>query len=411
MSQIKDIKAREILDSRGIPTVEVNVKLENGVSATASVPSGASTGEKEAIELRDNDHRYCGKGVLKAVSNVNNIIKKELIGIEVSDQRKIDEIMINLDNTNNKSNLGANAILGVSLACLKASSLQDDKELYEYLNKKEKKMPHPMLNIINGGLHASNNLDIQEFMIVPKLNNIKESIRAASEIFQELKSLLKKENLSTSVGDEGGFAPDLKSNKEALAYIVKSIKDAGYKPGEDVYIALDIAASTFYNKNTETYNFENKNLDRDELLKYYEEIVLKFPIISIEDPFDENDYEGFQKITSKLGNSVNIVGDDLFVTNKELLQIGIDKKMCNSILIKPNQIGTFYEMLETICLAKKNNYVPIISHRSGETTDSYIADFSVGLNIPFIKTGSITRGERIAKYNRLMYIEDELTNK
>lgn len=411
MSKIKKIVGREILDSRGMPTVEVTVELDNNKKATASIPSGASTGEREALELRDNDYRYCGKGVLKAVFNVNDVIAKELIGLDISDQRKIDEVMLNLDGTDNKSKLGANAILGVSLACLKSSALDNDEELYEYLNKREKKIPYPMLNIINGGAHATNNLDIQEFMIVPKLKTIKESLRAASEVFQELKSLLKKENLNTGVGDEGGFAPDLKNNTQALSYIVKSIKLAGYTPGEDVFIALDIAASTFYNKKSKAYNFENKNMTTEDLLKYYQEIALKYPIISIEDPFDQYDEEGFIKITEILGESINIVGDDLFVTNKKLLERGIDKKMCNSILIKPNQIGTFYEMLETICLAKKYNYTPIMSHRSGETTDTYIADFAVGLNIPFIKTGSITRGERIAKYNRLMYIEDELTNK
>lgn len=410
MSNIKNVIAREILDSRGMPTVSVNVELDNGIISTASVPSGASTGQREALELRDGEKRYNGKGVLKAVSNVNNIIKKELVGTDINDQRKIDEIMINLDGTDNKSKLGANAILGVSLACLKASALDSGEELYQYLNKREKKVPYAMLNIINGGEHASNNLDIQEFMIVPKMKNIKESLRVASEIFQELKSLLKKEKLNTGVGDEGGFAPDLKNNNQALNLISKAIKKAGYESGEEVFIALDVAASTFYDKDKKVYNFEGKKMTTDDMLKYYEELVLKFPIISIEDPFDEYDEEGFIKITEKLGETINIVGDDLFVTNKELLKEGIEKHMCNSILIKPNQIGTFYEMLETICLAKKHNYTPIISHRSGETTDTYIADFAVGLNIPFIKTGSITRGERIVKYNRLMEIESELTN-
>lgn len=410
MSKIKNIYAREILDSRGLPTVEVDVILENNIKATASVPSGASTGEREALELRDNDARYCGKGVLKAVDNVNNLIKKHIIGLEVTDQKQIDEVMLSLDSTKNKSNLGANAILGVSLACLKAAALDNNLELYSYLNKNSSNIPYPMINIINGGKHADNNLDIQEFMIIPKFKEIKNSVRVASEIFQELKTLLKEDNLSTTVGDEGGFAPDLKNNKSALAYIKKAIETAGYIPGKEVYLALDIAASSFYNKETKTYNFENKNLTKEELLEYYEELCKKFPIISIEDPFDENDFEGFKLITEKLGGKINIVGDDLFVTNKRLLSMGIEEKMCNSILIKPNQIGTFFETLETISLAKKYNYTPIISHRSGETNDTYIADFAVALNIPFIKTGSITRGERLAKYNRLMKIEEELTN-
>lgn len=411
MSKIKDIKAREILDSRGTPTVEVEVTLENDIKAVASVPSGASTGEREALELRDNDERYNGKGVLKAVSHVNNEIKEKLIGMSVENQKTLDEAMIELDGTDNKSKLGANAILGVSLACLKAAAKCNNKEVYDYLNKRERKIPYPMLNIVNGGAHASNNIDIQEFMIVPKLGTIKESLRAASEIFSELKKLLKEKNLSTGVGDEGGFAPDLNNNKEALDFIVNSIEKAGYKPGKDVFIALDVAASTFYDKKKKIYTFEGKEYTTDKMLAYFEELVKEYPIISIEDPFDEYDEEGFIKITEKLGNKINIVGDDLFVTNKKLLQNGIDKKMCNSILIKPNQIGTFYEMLETIFLAKKHKYTPIISHRSGETTDTYIADFAVALNIPFIKTGSITRGERICKYNRLMYIEEKLTNK
>lgn len=411
MSKIKKIFAREILDSRGMPTVEVDVTLDSGVKATASVPSGASTGSNEAIELRDNDSRYCGKGVIKAVNNVNNIIAKYLIDREVNDQKKLDEVMLMLDGTKNKSALGANAILGVSIACLKAAALDKNKELYSYLNPKEVTLPYPMMNIINGGKHADNNLDIQEFMIVPKFKSIKEACRVSSEIFQELKTLLIDNNFNTSVGDEGGFAPDLKSNITALAYIKKAIENAGYKPGEEVYIALDIAANSFYNKENDTYNFENKKLTRDELLIYYEELCKKYPIISIEDPFDENDFDGFKKITDSLGKKINIVGDDLFVTNKELLKNGIEKGLCNSILIKPNQIGTFYEMLETIYLAKKHKYTPIISHRSGETTDTYIADFAVALNIPFIKTGSITRGERVVKYNRLMKIEEELTQK
>ena len=408
MSKIVDITSREILDSRGNPTVETKVYTEKGSIGVFSVPSGASTGTREALELRDNDERYFGKGVLKAVSNVG-IIKEKLIGIEVSEQRKIDEVMIELDGTPNKSNLGANAILSVSVACLKAAALDSDLDVYEYLNKREKRLPYAMYNIINGGKHSSNNLDIQEFMIVPKFKEFKEGLRAASEIFNQLKSLLIKQGLSVNVGDEGGFAPDLKSNEEALSLIMKSISEAGYIPGVNVFIALDVAASSLYNKNNDTYKLDNNSLKRDELLDYYVSLVKNYPIISIEDPFDEEDYEGFKMITEVLGKKISIVGDDLFVTNKDLLKKGIENKMCNAILIKLNQVGTFYETLETIVLAKQHNYTTIISHRSGETLDTFIADLAVSLNIPFIKTGSVTRGERICKYNRLMEIEEELS--
>ena len=408
MSKIINITSREILDSRGNPTVETKVYTEKGNVGVFSVPSGASTGSKEALELRDNDERYYGKGVLKAVNNVN-LVKDKLIGVEVSEQSKIDEIMINLDGTPNKSNLGANAILSVSVAALKAAALDGGLEVYEYLNKREKRMPYGMFNIINGGKHSSNNLDIQEFMIVPKFKEFKEGLRAASEIFNQLKSLLIKQGMSVNVGDEGGFAPDLKSNEEALSLIIKSISEAGYIPGVNVFFALDVAASSLYNKNNDTYKLDNNNLSREELLDYYVSLVKSYPIISIEDPFDEDDYEGFKMITEVLGKKISIVGDDLFVTNKELLKKGIDNKMCNAILIKLNQVGTFYETLETIVLAKQHNYTTIISHRSGETLDTFIADLAVSLNIPFIKTGSVTRGERICKYNRLMEIEEELS--
>ena len=408
MSKIVNITSREILDSRGNPTVETKVYTEKGNIGVFSVPSGASTGTREALELRDNDERYFGKGVLKAVNNVS-LIKEKLVGVEVSEQRKIDEAMIELDGTFNKSNLGANAILSVSVACLKAAALDSDLDVYEYLNKREKRLPYAMYNIINGGKHSSNNLDIQEFMIVPKFKEFKEGLRAASEIFNQLKSLLIKQGLSINVGDEGGFAPDLKSNEEALSLIIKSISEAGYIPGVNVFIALDVAASSLYNKNNDTYKLDNNNLSREELLDYYVSLVKNYPIISIEDAFDENDYEGFKMITEVLGKKISIVGDDLFVTNKELLKKGIDNKMCNAILIKLNQVGTFYETLETIVLAKQHNYTTIISHRSGETLDTFIADLAVSLNIPFIKTGSVTRGERICKYNRLMEIEEELS--
>ena len=411
MSKIVDIKAREILDSRGYPTVEVEVKTEKGYVGIASIPSGASTGSREALELRDNDERYFGKGVQKAVDNVNKIIKKKVVGMEVSHQKEIDTCMIELDGTPNKSKLGANAILGVSIACLKAAANEAHKEIYDYLNPREKKIPNVMFNIINGGMHSKNNLDIQEFMIVPKRGTFKENLRCASEVFQSLKKLLDNDSMVTSVGDEGGFAPNLENNKSALNYIIKAIESAGYKPGKDVFIALDVAASTFYNDKTEKYKIEDKLLSKEELLDYYLDLLQNYPIISIEDPFDENDYEGFKLITEKLGKEINIVGDDLFVTNKKELQNGIDNKMCNSVLIKPNQIGTFLETLETVILAKKNNYTPIMSHRSGETTDTFIVDVAVALNIPFMKTGSVSRGERICKFNRLLKIEEELNEK
>ena len=411
MSKITNVYAREILDSRGYPTVEVEVTTEKGYVGIASVPSGASTGTREALELRDNDERYFGKGVLKAVNNVNTTIKDAIVGMEVSHQKEIDTKLIELDGTNNKSILGANATLGVSIACIKASASEAHKEIYEYLNPREKKIPKLMFNIVNGGMHAKNNLDIQEFMIVPKRDSFKETLRCASEVFHALKKILDDENLATSVGDEGGFAPNLDNNKSALNYITKAIESAGYKPGKDVFLALDVAASSFYNKANEKYKIEDKFLTREELLDYYMELLKSYPIISIEDPFDENDYEGFRLMTEKLGKGLNIVGDDLFVTNKKELQNGIDNKLCNSILIKPNQIGTFLETLETVVLAKKNHYTTIMSHRSGETTDTFIVDMAVALNIPFIKTGSVSRGERICKFNRLLKIEEELNGK
>ena len=409
MSKIKSVKAREILDSRGCPTIEVEIRTEKGFIGVSSVPSGASTGKKEALELRDNDERYFGKGVLKAVKNVNEVISKEIIGLEVSKQKEIDTKLIELDGSENKSNLGANAILGVSIACLKAAASESGKEIYEYLNPREKRLPKVMFNIINGGMHAKNNLDIQEFMIVPKKETFKETLRCASEVFHELKGLLEKEGLTTSVGDEGGFAPVLKSNEHALSYIIKAIETAGYTPGKEVFIALDVAASSFYNESKQTYKIEDKILTNEELLEYYINLLQNYPIISIEDPFAETDYEGFKLITEQLGKGLNIVGDDLFVTNKKELQFGIDENMCNSILIKPNQVGTFLETLETVVLAKKNNYTCIMSHRSGETLDTFIVDAAVALNIPFIKTGSVSRGERICKFNRLLKIEEELS--
>lgn len=405
---IKDIHAREILDSRGNPTIEVDMTLDNGVTATASVPSGASTGSREALELRDKDpKRYEGKGVLQAVSNVNTIIRPALIG-KKCDQLSIDNYLIKLDGTENKSNLGANAILAVSLACLKCLAKANDKELYEYVSNKSVTMPIPMINIINGGAHAVNNIDIQEFMIMPVMKSIKERIRAASEVFHALKKLLSINGFAVGVGDEGGFAPNLNNNTMALDFIMEAIRKAGYKPGEDIFIALDVAASELYDKETNTYKLDGKSFTSEELITFYEKLIDTYPILSVEDPFYENDFETLAKFTSLVGSRIMIVGDDYFVTNEKYLEKGIEMHAGNAILLKANQIGTVSEMIKTIMLAKKNNYKTIISHRSGETEDTFIADLAVGLAIPFIKTGSMCRGERIAKYNRLMRIEEKL---
>lgn len=404
--KIKNIIAREILDSRGNPTVEATVILEDNTEATASVPSGASTGVHEALELRDNDmNRYFGKGVLKAVSNINDIIKPKLIGLDVQNQKEIDELLINLDGTPNKAVLGANAILAVSLACLKASSKYAKKELFEYIGRGTY-MPRMMMNILNGGAHADNGLDCQEFMIIPMHKEINENVRIGSEVFHSLKQILKTERLSTGVGDEGGFAPNINSTLEALNLIMDAIKASGYVPGKDVYLALDVAASEFYNNGV--YSFEGKNRKKEQMVEFYEYIIEKFPIVSIEDGMAEDDYEGWQLLTERLGDRIQLVGDDLFVTNKKLLEVGIEKHMANAVLIKLNQIGTVTEAIETILLAKRNKYSTIISHRSGETEDTFIADFAVGLNLGQIKTGSMSRGERICKYNRLMRINEKL---
>lgn len=404
--KIKNIIAREILDSRGNPTVETTVILEDNTEATASVPSGASTGVHEALELRDNDmNRYLGKGVLKAVSNINDIIKPKLIGLDVQNQKEIDELLINLDGTPNKEVLGANAILAVSLACLKASSKCAKKELFEYIGRGTY-MPRMMMNILNGGAHADNGLDCQEFMIIPMHKEINENVRIGSEVFHSLKQILKTERLSTGVGDEGGFAPNINSTLEALNLIMDAIKASGYVPGKDVYLALDVAASEFYNNGV--YSFEGKNRKKEQMIEFYEYIIEKFPIVSIEDGMAEDDYEGWQLLTERLGDRIQLVGDDLFVTNKKLLEVGIEKHMANAVLIKLNQIGTVTEAIETILLAKRNKYSTIISHRSGETEDTFIADFAVGLNLGQIKTGSMSRGERICKYNRLMRINEKL---
>lgn len=405
MSRIKNVYAREILDSRGNPTVEVEVTLESGIKGVASVPSGASTGKNEAIELRDNDkNRYHGKGVLKAVNNVNEIIAPLLIGKDSLNQREIDNIMLKKDGTNNKSRLGANAILGVSLANLKAAAMYFGKELYEYLGN-DYSMPRCMMNILNGGVHANNGLDFQEFMIVPSKNKYNENLRMGSEIFNALKSVLRDKNLLCGVGDEGGFAPNITTTNEALELISEAIEKSGYILGKDVYIALDVAASEFYNVGV--YKLEGKNYTSDELVNYYLNLVNKYHIISIEDGMAEDDFEGWKILTEKLSN-IQLVGDDLFVTNKSLLKRGIDMGIANAILIKLNQIGTVSETIDTINLAKDNGYKTIISHRSGETEDNYIADFAVGLNLGQIKTGSLSRGERTSKYNRLLRIEEKI---
>lgn len=408
--KIKDIKAREVLDSRGNPTVEADVILENGIMGRAIVPSGASTGEREALELRDGDmNRYLGKGTLKAVANVNGPIRDLLIGYEVENQKEIDYAMINLDGTKTKSKLGANAILAVSMASLKAAALNSGKPLYKYVGD-GKTLPRPMMNIINGGAHADNKLDFQEFMIIPQRDTIAERVRVGAEVFHNLKKVLNSKGLATGVGDEGGFAPNLDSNTEGFELIIEAIKKAGYTPGVDVCLAIDVAASEFYEDGLYNLKGENRKLTTSELVDFYVELCSKYPIISIEDPVDENDWEGFRLITEKLGDKVQLVGDDLFVTNKECLQMGIDNHAGNAILLKVNQIGTITETLETIDLARKNGYNTIISHRSGETEDTIIADLSVGLSLGQIKTGSLSRTDRICKYNQLMRIEEEIKN-
>ena len=407
--KIKDVHAREILDSRGNPTVEVDVILENGIMGRAAVPSGASTGEREALELRDGDKaRYLGKGTLKAVSNVNGPLRDLVIGMDAEDQKALDYAMIKLDGTETKSKFGANAILGVSMAAMKASAINKGLPLYKYIGNGTE-LPRPMMNIINGGAHADNKLDFQEFMIIPERETIHERVRVGAEVFHNLKKVLNEKGLATGVGDEGGFAPDLKSNSEGFELIIEAIKRAGYEPGVDVNIGIDVAASEFYHDGKYELVGEGRSLTTDELIDFYQELVDKYPIISIEDPVDENDWEGFKKITEKLGDRIQLVGDDLFVTNKKCLQKGIDMHAGNAILLKVNQIGTITETLETIELARQNGYKTIISHRSGETEDTTIADLAVGLNLGQIKTGSMSRTDRICKYNQLMRIEEELT--
>jgi enolase len=411
MAKIKKVQAREILDSRGNPTVEVDVILTNGAFGRAAVPSGASTGEHEALELRDKDkNRFLGRGVLKAVDNVTKTIFPKIKG-EEANFRKIDKILIELDGTANKSKLGANAILGVSLAVAKADADSKKVPLYKYLGKtKANLLPVPLMNILNGGLHADNNLDIQEFMIAPiGFDTFRRAIQAAAEVFHNLKSILKDKKLATSVGDEGGFAPNLKSDEEALELIVQAIERAGYQPAKEVALALDPAASSFFEGGS--YLFEDTEVNAQHMVDFYSRIVEKFPIISLEDGLAENDWGGWRMLTSKLGKKIQIVGDDLFVTNVRRLQKGIDEKVANSILIKVNQIGTLSETLQTIELAFKHNYTAVISHRSGETEDTTIAHLAVGTNCGQIKTGSVSRTDRIAKYNELLRIEEELGKK
>ncbi len=408
MSTIKSVHAREILDSRGNPTVEVEVELDDKTVGRAAVPSGASTGAFEAAELRDGGSRYLGKGVQTAVNNVNNKIAPVIIGLNAQAQRDLDVKMIELDGSKNKSNLGANAILGVSLATARAVALSKNQSLFKYLGGQEAKtLPVPMMNILNGGAHADTNVDIQEFMIAPiGAENFKESIRWGAEIYHSLKSVLKKKGLATSIGDEGGFAPNLESNRAALDLILVAIESAGFKAGSQIALAMDVAATEFFADGK--YKFEGKQLTSDQMIDYYSELVQSYPLVSIEDPLDEDDWSGWAKLTANLGEKIQIVGDDLFVTNPERLQRGIDSKTANALLVKVNQIGSLTETIDAVNLAHKNNYKSMMSHRSGETEDTTIADLAVALNCGQIKTGAPARSERVAKYNQLLRIEEEL---
>ncbi len=410
MGLITDVHAREIIDSRGNPTVEVEVFLSSGVSGSAAVPSGASTGTREALELRDGGKRFHGKGVTNAVRNILKEIAPQLRGIDSCDQTYIDNLMIEIDGTKNKSRLGANAILGVSLAVCKASAEEAGMPLYRYIGGcNAKELPVPMMNILNGGAHADNNLDIQEFMIMPAgFKDFASALRAGVEVFHNLKSILKKKRLNTSVGDEGGFAPDLKGNEEAIMLVMDAIKMSGYKPGKGIYIALDVAASEFYSG--KGYNFEGRLVSSEKMVSYYENLIDKYPILSMEDGLSENDWAGWKILTQRLGKKVQLVGDDVFVTNTEILKKGIEDGIANSILIKLNQIGTLTETLDAIEMAKRAGYTAVVSHRSGETEDTTIADLAVACNTGFIKTGSLARSERVAKYNRLLRIEEELAD-
>ena len=409
MGEIIDVIAREIIDSRGNPTIEVEALLDSGVIGMASVPSGASTGTKEALELRDGGGRFHGKGVQNAVRNVLEKIAPEVRGLNSEDQVYIDNLLIEIDGTKNKSKLGANAILGVSMAICKATALEKGIPLYRYIGGcNAKVLPLPMMNILNGGAHADNNLDIQEFMIMPAgLNDFASALRAGVEIFHTLKKILKKKKLNTSVGDEGGFAPDLSSNEEAIRLILQAIESTGYTPGKDIYLALDVAASEFFKNGS--YHFEGRKVSSNTLISYYEKIISRYPILSIEDGLSENDWDGWKVLTQRLGKKVQLVGDDIFVTNTKIIKKGIERGIANSVLIKLNQIGTLTETLDAIETAKRAGYTAIISHRSGETEETIIADLAVACNTGFIKTGSLARGERVAKYNRLLRIEEELS--
>jgi enolase len=414
MPFITDVYAREVLDSRGNPTVEVEVFTESGAYGRAIVPSGASTGEHEAVELRDDDKkRYLGKGVLKAVANVNDIIAPEVIGLDCTQQAYIDQLMIDLDGTPNKAKLGANAILGVSMAVAKAAADFSGLPLYVYLGGfNARELPVPMMNIINGGSHADNNVDFQEFMIMPVgFSRFSDALRCGAEVFHSLKKVLSAKGYNTSVGDEGGFAPNLKSNEEAIQVILEAIEKAGYKPGEQVQLAMDVASSEFYNKDKKTYVLAGeggKELTAAQLVAFYKELIHKYPIVSIEDGLDENDWDGWAILTRELGDKVQLVGDDLLVTNTTFLARAIDQKIANSILIKVNQIGTLTETFNAVEMAKRAGYTAVLSHRSGETEDATIADIAVATNCGQIKTGSLSRTDRIAKYNQLLRIEDEL---
>ena len=410
---IAKIEAREILDSRGNPTVEVDVITENGVMGRAAVPSGASTGVHEAVELRDGDERrYLGKGVTKAVHNVNEILNKELSGAFVTDQALIDKAMAGIDGTDNKGVLGANAILGVSLACAKAAAQETAQHLYRYVGGvNARTLPVPMMNILNGGSHADNNVDVQEFMIMPiGADSFSEALRMGVEVFHSLKGVLKEKGMATNVGDEGGFAPNLGSNEEALQFIMTAIEKAGYKAGEQIFIALDVASSEFYDKEKSIYHLgsTNEDLSSSDMVKMLKEWTNKYPIVSIEDGLDEDDWSGWHELTQELGEKVQLVGDDLFVTNTVRLQKGIDQGVANSILIKVNQIGSLTETIEAVSMANRNKYTSVMSHRSGETEDTTIADLAVALNTGQIKTGSASRSDRIAKYNQLLRIEEQL---
>jgi enolase len=415
MPFITEVYAREVLDSRGNPTVEVEVYTQSGAFGRALVPSGASTGEYEAVELRDGDKsRYLGKGVLKAVENVNEVIAPEIVGFDVTDQVGIDKALIELDGTENKGKLGANAILGVSMAVARAAADYLGVELYQYLGGfNAKQLPVPMMNILNGGAHADNNVDIQEFMIMPVgAPNFREALRMGAEIFHNLKAVLKEKGYNTAVGDEGGFAPNLKSNEEALQTIIEAIERAGYKPGEEVMLAMDVASSELYNKEDGKYHLAGEGVVKtsEEMVDWYEELVSKYPIISIEDGLDENDWDGHKLLTERIGHKVQLVGDDLFVTNTKKLAEGIEKGVGNAILIKVNQIGTLTETFDAIEMAKRAGYTAVISHRSGETEDSTIADIAVATNAGQIKTGAPSRTDRVAKYNQLLRIEDQLAD-